>query len=65
MNTTTETKIKACTPKELAGMYGVSQKTLRTWLLPHQKQWEKERTAIILPGRYASSLNDWESQDSF
>jgi hypothetical protein len=37
MNTTSDTKIKACTQKELAGFYGVSPKTLRTWLLPHQK----------------------------
>jgi len=37
MSTTTTTKIKAYTPKEIAGLYGVSVKTLRTWLLPHQK----------------------------
>jgi DNA-binding transcriptional MerR regulator len=37
MINTNETKIKAYTPKELAGLYGVSIKTLRTWLLPHQK----------------------------
>lgn len=35
INNTPGTKIKPCTTKELAGMYGVSTKTLRTWLLPH------------------------------
>ncbi|HMU46463.1 MAG TPA: MerR family transcriptional regulator [Chitinophagaceae bacterium] len=31
------TKVKPFTPGELASMYGVSQKTIRTWLEPHQK----------------------------
>jgi uncharacterized protein YjcR len=29
-------KTKAYTTKELAGLYGVSLKTLRKWLKPHQ-----------------------------
>jgi DNA-binding transcriptional MerR regulator len=37
MNTTSDTKIKAYKPKELANFYGVTIKTLRTWLLPHQQ----------------------------
>jgi DNA-binding transcriptional MerR regulator len=37
MNTTSDTKIKAYTPNELASLYGVTRKTLRTWLLPHQQ----------------------------
>jgi transposase len=36
MNTTNETTIKTATTKELAAMYGVSTKTFRTWLQPHQ-----------------------------
>ena len=32
---TKETIIKACTLKELAALYGVSTKCLRTWLQPH------------------------------
>lgn len=38
MSTTTETTlVKPYTVKELAGLYGVSPKTLRTWLLPHKE----------------------------
>lgn len=37
MSTTNETKIKPYTSKEMADLYGVSPKTLRTWLLPHRK----------------------------
>ena len=33
---TTKNSWKPCTVKELAGMYGVSPKTLRTWMEPHQ-----------------------------
>jgi len=36
MATMTGTMIKPYTSKELAGLYGVSAKTLRTWLQPHQ-----------------------------
>lgn len=36
MSTTTDSMVKACTTKELAAMYGISPKTLRTWLLPHR-----------------------------
>jgi DNA-binding transcriptional MerR regulator len=36
MSTTTETLIKPYTVKELADLYCVSPKTLRTWLLPHK-----------------------------
>ncbi len=44
MINTNETKIKAYTPKELASLYGVSIKTLRTWLLPHQKEVGERRS---------------------
>lgn len=44
MSTTNETKIKAYTPKELATLYGVSPKTLRTWLLPHQQDVGEKRS---------------------
>ena len=37
INITLETKISPYMPKELARMYGVSVKTLRTWLLPHRQ----------------------------
>jgi DNA-binding transcriptional MerR regulator len=37
MSTTNETKIKAYTTRELASLYGVSAKTFRTWLMPHQQ----------------------------
>jgi transposase len=36
MSTTTDMTIKPCTITELAEMYGISVKTLRTWLKPHQ-----------------------------
>jgi len=36
MSTTNEITIRPYTAKELAALYGVSTKTLRTWLLPHQ-----------------------------
>lgn len=36
MTIMTGTTIKPYTSKELAGLYGVSAKTLRTWLQPHQ-----------------------------
>ena len=35
-NTGTEQVAKPSTLKELAAMYNVSTKTIRTWLLPHQ-----------------------------
>lgn len=37
INTSWEKKIAPYTPKELASLYGVSVKTLRTWLSPHRK----------------------------
>jgi len=37
MSTTTETLVKPYTVKELAGLYGVSTKTLRTWMMPHKE----------------------------
>lgn len=37
-NTSLEIKIGPYTPKELALLYGVSIKTLRTWLSPHRQQ---------------------------
>lgn len=33
---TTPQQAKPCTNKELAALYGISTKTLRTWLLMHQ-----------------------------
>lgn len=35
-NTGIEHVAKPCTLKELAALYNVSTKTIRTWLLPHQ-----------------------------
>ena len=37
MSTTNEVMIRPYTAKELAGLYGVSTKTLRTWMLPHKE----------------------------
>ena len=37
MSTTNEVMIKPYTVKELAEIYGVSTKTLRTWMLPHRE----------------------------
>lgn len=37
MSTTNETGVKAYTITELARLYGISLKTLRTWLSPHQQ----------------------------
>lgn len=37
MSTTNETTAKPFTPGELADLYGVSLKTMRTWLQPHIK----------------------------
>jgi DNA-binding transcriptional MerR regulator len=36
MSTTNGQLVKPYTAKELAALYGVSTKTLRTWLQPHQ-----------------------------
>ena len=36
MSTTTDMTIKPCSITELAEMYGVSLKTFRAWLKPHQ-----------------------------
>ena len=38
MSTTNEKGVKAYTITELAGLYGISLKTLRTWLSPHQER---------------------------
>ncbi len=35
MNTTTETIVRAYTVKELAELYGISEKTFKGWLQPH------------------------------
>jgi hypothetical protein len=35
MNTTTETIVRAYTVKELAALYGISEKTFKGWLQPH------------------------------
>ena len=37
MSTTKEKGVKPYSTKELAALYGVSPKTLRTWLLPHKE----------------------------
>ena len=50
MNTTNEMAVKAYTTKELAAMYGISPKTLRTWLTPH-----KELIGLKM-GRYFTAL---------
>jgi hypothetical protein len=35
MNTTTEIRVQAYTVKELATLYGISEKTFKGWLQPH------------------------------
>ena len=50
MSTTTDMTIKACTITELANMYGVSLKTFRAWLQPHQDAIGKRL------GRYYNTL---------
>ena len=37
MSTTNEHPIRPYTVKELAALYGVSTKTLRTWMTPHKE----------------------------
>jgi DNA-binding transcriptional MerR regulator len=37
MSVVGQTVVKPYTVKELAALYGVSPKTLRTWLLPHRE----------------------------
>lgn len=37
MSTTNEHLIRPYTVKELAALYGVSTKTLRTWMAPHKE----------------------------
>jgi uncharacterized protein YjcR len=37
MNTTNETQVKAYRAKELAELYGVSEKTFKSWLRPYQE----------------------------
>jgi hypothetical protein len=36
MTTTGETTVKAYTITELAALYGISIKTIKTWLKPHE-----------------------------
>lgn len=50
MSTTTDTTIRACSISELADMYGVSLKTFRAWLQPHQDAIGKR------VGRYYTTL---------
>jgi hypothetical protein len=38
MSTTKATNVKSATVKELAGLYTVSPKTFRNWLLPHREK---------------------------
>lgn len=49
-STGTEQAAKPCTLKELAAMYTVSTKTMRTWLQPHKEE-VGEKT-----GRYYTTL---------
>ena len=44
MSTTNQTPVKPYTMKELAAMYGVSTKTLRTWLQPHQQAFGERKS---------------------
>ena len=50
MSTTNERGVKAYTITELARLYGISLKTLRTWLAPHQDRIGPRR------GRYYTVL---------
>jgi hypothetical protein len=50
MSTTNETLVRPYTNKELAALYGVSGKTLRTWLQAHKE------TIGDRAGRYYTSL---------
>lgn len=44
MSTTNETTVKVSTVKKLASLYGVSTKTFRTWLQPHQQKIGERRS---------------------
>jgi transposase len=50
MSTTGEITVRAYTTKELAALYGISSKTIKTWLQPY--------TAVIgeKRGRYYTTL---------
>jgi hypothetical protein len=50
MSTTMDNMIKPCTITELADMYGVSLKTFRKWLQPHEEAIGKRL------GRYYTTL---------
>ncbi len=43
MNTTTETIVRAYTVKELAGLYGISEKTFKGRLQPHADVIDKKK----------------------
>lgn len=47
---TADVPIRGYTLKELAALYGVSTKCLRTWLLPHQENIGEKK------GRYFTTL---------
>ena len=50
MTSTNETTVKAYTISELAALYGISIKTIKTWLQPHAELIGEKR------GRYYTTL---------
>jgi hypothetical protein len=50
MSTTGEITVKAYTTKELAALYGISSKTIKTWLQPYTTLIGEKR------GRYYTTL---------
>jgi hypothetical protein len=50
MSTTSEITVKAYTTKELAALYGISSKTIKTWLQPYTQMIGEKR------GRYYTTL---------
>jgi hypothetical protein len=51
MSTTSEITVKAYTISELAALYGISTKAIRTWLKPHAAEIGEKRAAILPPCR--------------
>jgi hypothetical protein len=50
MNTTSEITVKAYTISELAALYGISTKAIRSWLKPHATEIGEKK------GRYFTTL---------
>ena len=50
MTSTNDTTVKAYTTKELAALYGISSKTIKTWLQPYAAVIGEKR------GRYYTTL---------